>query len=170
MQNPVVFRTCLQPLALFFLLAGACTTPPTPNWDAWIPEGFYHFTCEIVNQNDLARATHQRKGMAVQLLGDFDGGFTFEPKGKDQVEITDSRMNYPGLKRTFRGEGVILSPGRAEGSAISWLKTMGPISRNHREGTWFLRPATPREIEQYQAQQQRLQKYREAVQEQESAS
>jgi len=79
-------------------------------------------------------------------------------------------VEYPGLKRSFRGDGSILSPGRAEGTAISWLKSLGPISRNHREGSWQLRPATPREIERYQAEQRRLHSYRKTLEDLESTT
>jgi len=38
-----------------------------------------------VNQDNLARGTHQPDGMAVKLLGDLDGGFTLAPAGNGRV-------------------------------------------------------------------------------------
>ena len=153
----VRFLPPLQPLVFFILLLTGCTTPTSEvDLDRWIPEGFYHVTSEIINQDNLARVTHKNQRIQVQLLGDFDGGFTMAPLPNGELEIVTSRMDYPGLKRSFKGEGRIQQPGVAMGTAITWLKSAGPVSRNHRKGTWSLRPATPQEVERYQQKQKQL--------------
>lgn len=121
-----------------------------------LPEGLYKFDCPIVYDNGFAELTHQNNGIKVQLLEDIKGSFIFTISSDNTVKIVDAEMDYPGLKRSFKGEGHILQTGYAEGNAIMWLKTSGPISRNHREGPWTLREATDREIKSYRAKQQRL--------------
>lgn len=163
MLNPVYFSARLQPLAFLFLLVTGCATTSGPSLDAWIPEGYYHFSCDIVNQNNLALVSHNRGRMEVQLLGDFDGGFAFSPEADGGLTITKSNMDYPGLKRSFRGEGTVQQPGVASGSAITWIKSVGPIGRDHRKGPWRLRPATPKEIQRVQQRQQRLREVRDEI-------
>jgi len=165
MNLPVRFSIPLQPLAVLILISSACSTVPEADLNAWIPEGFYHFECEIVHQDNLARIRHLKGNIRVDLLGDLKGGFSLRPLPGGALEIYASRMDYPGLKRSFKGEGRVIQPGVAEGDAISWLKSIGPFSRDHREGAWSLRPATPQEIERYQDKQQRLREYQRRVEE-----
>lgn len=161
MRTPDFFQRLLQPLAILFLLLGGCTTPPPQAMDDWMPEGLYKFECDIINQDNLAGITHGPRGLKVQLLGDFEGEFTLALRSERRVEIVRDRMDYPGLKRSFKGEGEILQPGVAGGTAITWVKSIGPIGRDHREGPWSLRPATEQEIRRYQNRRERLRSYRE---------
>ncbi len=117
--------------------------------------------CEIIHQDNLAKITHDPSGLKVQLLGDFDGEFTLALRPDRRVEIVRDRMDYPGLKRSFKGEGEILQPGVAGGTAVTWVKSIGPIGRDHRKGPWSLGPAKEREIRRYQNRQERLRTYRE---------
>lgn len=151
---------------IFLLLSGCVTAPPPLDLNAWIPEGTYHFKADTVNQNNLARVTHEKGRMRVTLLGDFEGGFTFDPKADGGLGIVDADMDYPGLKRTFKGEGRVTKPGIASGTSVMWLKSAGPVSRNHRKGPWFLRPATEAEIQKFErkaaARNERLERAKEA--------
>lgn len=101
----------------------------------------------------------------VELLGEYKGSFKMVPLADQRVNIEKSRLDYPGLKRTFSGEGTVQRPGQLSGTAIMWLKGTGPISRNHREGPWSLRPATPREQERFRMEQKRLEERRQRAQE-----
>lgn len=120
----------------------------------------YHFTSETVNQNNLARIRHVEGKFRVELLGDFDGGFGLELKDGNTLQIVDAKMDYPGLRRSYKGTGNVVQPGLASGTDTMWLKTTGPISRNHRDGTWTLRPATQDEIRRYERKQLQLKERR----------
>jgi hypothetical protein len=92
----------------------------------------------------------------ITLLGDFEGSFDLVPETDGKLRIAASRLDYPGLKRSYKGDGEVRKPGVASGSAIMWLKSAGPMSRNHRKGTWMLRPATPGDVQSYERRQHDL--------------
>ncbi len=128
------------------------STPPQ-NLNTLLPEGYYKFSCPIVYKNGFVELTHQDGLVHVQLLEDYTGSFSFKVSDSGALDITDDNMNYPGLKRKFKGEGQILRPGTAEGTAVVWLKSVGPISRNHREGEWVLNAASLQETAAFQRKQ-----------------
>jgi len=132
--------------------------------DAWLPEGLYRFDCEILNQKNLVRIRHENGRMRVELLGDFKGSFVLEPKSDGRLRIADSKVDYPGLRRKFKGTGRVREPGVAEGEAELWLKAAGPVSRNHREGAWTLRPATENEIRNDESKRRKLEERRKRAQ------
>lgn len=150
----------LQLLSAFFLLLAGCVSAPPADLGRWVPEGYYVFDCPIVYDNGLARISHTAGGARVQLLEDVKGSFILRVDNKGALEIVDADMHYPGLKRSFKGGGLMSEPGRASGRAIAWLKTLGPISRDHRAGPWTLRPATEKEIERHLEKRRKLEERR----------
>ncbi|MEX2607716.1 MAG: hypothetical protein WD708_10250 [Kiritimatiellia bacterium] len=146
----------MQLLSLIFITLAACVSAPPPDLTTRLPEGYYTFDCPIIYKRGMVRLRHDHDRARVELLEKFDGAFSFRIRPDRQLTITDADIDLPGLRRSFRGEGTLFQPGHAEGRAVSWIKTGGPISRNHREGPWTLRPATPVEIEKFQRKQQEL--------------
>jgi len=114
------------------------------------------FHCPIVYDNGMAELTHVATGARIQLLETIQGAFTLRVDADGVVEIIDADMHYPGLKRSFKGKGRIESPGHASGRAVSWLKTLGPLSRDHREGAWTLRPAPAEKTQRFLEKRQNL--------------
>jgi len=104
----------------------------------------------------MVEITHKAGNVHVQLLEEFTGSFSLDIKGDGQMDIVDPEMSYPGQKRSFKGEGYLLEPGVASGQATTWLKSLGPLSRNHRKGLWVLRQATPSEIGSFTKKQEAL--------------
>ncbi|MGA0333878.1 MAG: hypothetical protein ACO3N7_04110 [Kiritimatiellia bacterium] len=118
----------------------------------------------------MAKLVHSRNGVRIQLLEEYTGSFSLQIASDQSLKIVDDEMDYPGLKRTFKGEGRLIRPGVAEGEAVMWLKSVGPISRNHREGPWTLRTATPEEIQRFELKQKTLQERRQRAAEAADAS
>jgi hypothetical protein len=116
-------------------------------------------------EEGMARITHTRNGARVQLLETFQGQFTLRPDASGQVTIVKDDVSYPGLRRELKGDGLLTGTGQAEGEAVIWLKSMGPVSRNHREGSWSLRLATPEEVKKYQTKQKVLEQRKERARE-----
>ncbi len=145
----------MQLLSLLFLSLNGCVSPPA-DLSRSLPEGYYRFDCPIAYDNGMVQLRHQNGKIRVQLLEGYTGSFAFQVKGNSVLKIVDAEMDYPGLPRSFKGEGHILSPGVAEGTAVLWLKSVGPLSRNHREGPWTLRVATQNEIQNFQNKQKTL--------------
>lgn len=141
---------------MFLLGLSACVNPPPQNLSLFLPEGYYNFDCPIAYKNDLARLSHENGKVQVQLLVDYTGSFSLQVDGNGNLNIVDDHMDYPGLPRSFNGEGRILQPGVAEGTATLWLKPAGPISRNHRKGTWTLQPASEKAVQSYLRKQEAL--------------
>lgn len=154
--HPALLRPRLQLLSLFFLCLSACISPPPGHLSASLPEGYYRFNCPIAYDNDMVKLTHEKGRVRVQLLEDYMGNFALKVDPDGSLKIVDDHMDYPGLPRSFKGEGRMLQPGSAEGSAVLWLKSAGPISRNHREGPWTLRRAGEKEIQDFLKKQQTL--------------
>ncbi len=146
----------MQLFSLTFIMLAGCASPPPPDLNRLLPEGHYRFDCPIIYERGMVRLRHDGNTVRVEFLEIFDGAFSFRVRSNQELSITNPDVGLPGLNRSFRGEGTLTKPGHAEGRAVSWLKTGGPISRNHREGPWTLRPATPREIEIFEQEQKVL--------------
>ncbi|MDA3872822.1 MAG: hypothetical protein PF795_02550 [Kiritimatiellae bacterium] len=146
----------MQLFSLTFITLAACVSTPPPDLNPFLPEGYYSFDCPIIYEKGMVRLRHDQAKVRVELLEKFDGSFSFSVRSDQTLTITDADMGFPGLNRSFRGEGTLTKRGHAAGRAVSWLKTGGPLSRNHREGPWTLRPATPREIQSFERQQKQL--------------
>lgn len=146
----------MQLLSLLFLGFSGCVMPPPQNLDAVLPEGYYKFDCPIVYKNGMVKLSHRQGLIHVQLLEDYTGSFSFKVTGDNKLDITRDEMDYPGLKRTFKGEGTLIRPGTAEGTAVVWLKSAGPVSRNHREGPWVLFKASDQEVRSFIRKQKSL--------------
>ncbi|WFB37731.1 hypothetical protein P3T73_08165 [Kiritimatiellota bacterium B12222] len=139
----------LQLFSLLFLCTVGCVSTPPPDLNVLMPEGYYKFDCPIVYKNGLVQLTHEQGKAKVQLLGDFTGSFYLTLDKNRNIKFSNSEMSYQDLNRSFKGEGTLLEPGVASGEAVAWIKTVGPISRNHREGLWTLNLATPQEIDSF---------------------
>ncbi|MDF3127582.1 hypothetical protein P0Y35_00075 [Kiritimatiellaeota bacterium B1221] len=146
----------LQLLSLIFLGISGCVSTPPPHLSTLLPEGYYKFSCPIVYKNGFVELSHKDGLVHVQLLENFTGNFSFKVSDSGALEITKDNMDYPGLKRTFKGEGQIIRPGNAEGNAVVWLKSVGPVSRNHREGEWVLYAASAEETASFLRKQKAL--------------
>lgn len=154
----------MQLLSVVFLLMFGCATTPPPGLNR-LPEGLYRFDCPVFYDNGMVRITHTAKGARVQLLEKIEGSFTLRPDAEGHVKVVEDHIDYPGLKRSLNGEGRITAPGQAEGRAAVWLKSMGPLSRDHRKGPWTLRRATEAEARRYQRKQELLRERRERARE-----
>jgi hypothetical protein len=156
LKHPALQRLWMQCLSLIFITLTACVSTPSADLERWLPEGYYKFDCPIIYEKGMVQLRHDRNTVRVELLEKFDGAFSFSVRPNQDVSIIRADMGLPGLNRSFRGDGRLLKPGHAEGRAVTWLKTGGPISRNHREGPWTLRPATREEITAFTQQQKAL--------------
>lgn len=154
----------MQLLSLLFLGFTGCTTTPPPE-QQYLPEGLYHFDAPIFYKKGWAQLSHTPRGVRVQLLETFKGAFTLKTQADGRVYLIDDDISYPGLKRTLKGEGRITSIGEAAGTATVWLKTMGPVSRNHRKGPWRLVRATAEDIRKFESKQQTLETRKERARE-----
>jgi hypothetical protein len=163
-KHPAQARLCLQLLSVLFLLLSGCATTPPPGLSR-LPEGLYVFDAPIFYEKGMARVTHTSRGARVQLLETFQGDFTLRPDASGQVDMVEDHISYPGLRRTLKGSGQLTATGKAEGQAVIWLKSAGPISRNHREGPWTLRQATPEEEKAFRLKQQAIEKRKQRARE-----
>lgn len=153
--NPARFRRGLQHFTiLFLLLGGGCaTTSPYPTRER-MPEGLYVFDAPGIYESGMARVTPVSRGARVELLETFEGTFELHPRG-ERLLIRNDDMSYPGLRRSFRGEGQLTGDGQAKGEAKIWVSTIGRFSRDHRASEWTLRPATPEEIQRHEERARR---------------
>lgn len=142
----------MQLLTALFLLGAGCATTPPPGLDL-LPEGLYVFDAPIFYETGMAELTHTPRGVRVRLLENDIGAFTLRPDARGRLDIVDDAIDYRDLKRKLNGSGRITKPGRAEGKAKVWLMGLGPVSRNHRKGTWTLRRATPEESQRHRAKE-----------------
>ncbi len=143
-------------LGLLLMLAGCASPLPPETVAAWLPTGYYKFDCPIVYENGLARLEPVRGGMNVTLLEKIKGTFVLQAKADGRLAITQSEMDYPGLRRSFKGEGQVIGGGKAEGTAVVWVKNFGIVGRDHRKGAWTLRPASESEINKFEARARSL--------------
>lgn len=146
----------MQLFSLIFITLSACVTTPPPDLNRVLPEGYYVFDCPIVYDKGMVRIHHDTRTVRVELLEKFDGAFLFRVRSDRALTIVNADMGLPGLNRSFKGDGTLNKTGHAEGRAVTWLKAGGPLSRNHREGPWTLRPATQQEIQGFQREQRVL--------------
>ncbi len=147
--------TLFLPVILLLLSACATTTPPE-TVASWLPPGYYVFDCPIVYDNGLAKVEPTAGGMKVTLLEKIKGTFVLQAKPDGSLSITQSEMDYPGLRRSFKGEGRVTGGGKAEGDAVVWVKNYGIVGRDHRKGPWTLRPANEGEIRKFEAEARSL--------------
>ncbi len=147
------------PILLLLLLAG-CATPPPGTHHPGLPPGLYVFDCPIVYEKGMARLAPLPRGARVQLLEGVQGSFELRVRGQGDLEIRDAEMDYPGLRRSFKGSGTLSSPGHATGEAVSWILNFGFAGRDHRTGPWSLRPASEAEIRSFQTKAKHLQERR----------
>lgn len=153
----------MQTFPIFFLAgftlvsgaAGCASRPGLPTTSQKFPEGTYRFDAPFVYEG-LARVTPTPHGASVQLLGHFDGSFELHLRGENRLVIRNDEMSYPGFRRNFKGDGELTAPGTARGEAEIWNVMIGGFSRDHRKGSWTLRPATEGEIERHEQQQRAL--------------
>jgi hypothetical protein len=163
LKHPALRMRALQLLSVCFLFGSACTTVP-PDLSI-LPEGYYKFDCPIFYKDGMVRITHTPKGAHVQMLETFAGSFVLEPKGQNELTMTRDSVSYPELKRTLSGSGILTRTGHAEGQAKVWIKDMGPLSRNHRKGTWTLRLASAKEIKSFEQKQKVMEERKERARE-----
>jgi len=139
------------------LCLGGCATPvPPATMSSWLPAGYYKFDCPGIYDNGLARLEPSANGVRVQLLEKIKGSFEFHAKPDGSLEIRESEMDYPGLRRSFKGKGRVTGAGTAGGQAVVWVKNFGFAGRDHRTAEWTLRPAHAEEIEKYEARERSL--------------
>ena len=93
----------------------------------------------------------------MDLQEKIKGSFDIRLKRDGSLEFTNDEMDYPGLRRSFKGKGLMTAPGKAEGNASVWVLNYGIAGRDHRTGTWTLRPATREEVGKFEARARSLQ-------------
>lgn len=151
------FRRWQLSALLFSILLPGCVTSGSRNETApLLPAGYARFDMPGVYENGMASVTSIPQGVKIQLLETFEGSFELHQRADNRVVIRNDQMDYPGLGRSFKGEGILLGQGRAEGYAEIWLDLMGPVRRDHRKGPWVLRPATEAEIRSHEAKVRQL--------------
>jgi hypothetical protein len=128
---PALQRLRMQLFSLTFITLAACVSTPPPDLNPFLPEGYYSFDCPIIYEKGMVRLRHDQAKVRVELLEKFDGSFSFSVRSDQTLTITDADMGFPGLNRSFRGEGTLTKRGHAAGRAVSWLKTGGPVSKNN---------------------------------------
>lgn len=143
-------------LIVFLGLTSCVSNGPSPLAKE-IPPGLYRFECEKLYSSGMAEVTHTPKGVRVQLLEKFKGSFELRPGGSGRVNIANGDFSYPGLKRSFSGDGLIKGAGLLEGTCISWINSLAVVKKDHRKDTWLLRKASQAEAEKWNRKQQELQ-------------
>jgi len=143
--------------ALLLLLSGCASTGTRPAGDPRLPPGLYVFDMPVMYERGFAELSSVPGGVRVQLLETFQGRFDLHPRGESEWVIRNDEVGYPGLSRSFSGEGRSTGPGRLEGSGEVWIRMAGPIGRDHRKGPWTLRPATAEERSGWERRQRNLQ-------------
>lgn len=147
MQHPTrIFGLFIPLLLLQACVSTGSGTPAAPI----LPPGYAVFDMPGVYSDGMARIETIPRGARIQLLETFEGSFELHARGSDRVVIRNDAMGYPGLNRSFSGEGVLVEDGRAEGEAEIWIRMAGPVRRDHRKAAWSLRPATSQEIERHE--------------------
>jgi len=164
MKNfPALFSARLQhPTRIFrifvplILLQGCVGTGSRTSDAPLLPPGYAVFDMPGVYDKGMARIETIPRGARIQLLETFEGSFELHARGNERAVIRNDQMGYPGLNRSFSGQGILLPGGRAEGEAEVWIRMAGPVRRDHRKAAWTLRPATAEEIENHDSKLRRL--------------
>jgi hypothetical protein len=154
---PALSGALWQLQTLFFMLLLGCSSPPpTSELARQLPPGLYVFDCPIVYKRGLARLEPHPRGARVQLLEGVKGSFELELLEGNRLRIRKAEMDYPGLKRSFEGTGVLTQAGHGAGQAESWIMNFSIAGRDHRTGPWELRPATEAEIKKHESKERAL--------------
>jgi hypothetical protein len=147
----------LTAFVLATLLNQACvSTGPGTAPEPILPPGYAVFDLPGIYTDGMAMIETIPRGARIQLLETFEGSFELHRRGENRVVIRNDSMGYPGLNRSFSGEGILKGNGRAEGEAEIWIRMAGPVRRDHRKGNWTIRPATVEEIERHESRIRQL--------------
>jgi len=141
-------------------LSGCAGTGAGPSGDARLPPGLYVFDMPVLYPEGFAELTAVPGGVRVRLLEAFEGRFDLQAKGESAWVIRNDEVGYPSLRRSLSGEGRSTGPGRMEGEGEVWIRLAGPLGRDHRKGSWTLRPATAEERGRWERRQRGLESRR----------
>lgn len=133
-------------LVLPLLLTGCTTTQPH---SSQLPDGYYMLDASpwFYGPN-LCLLESKKPGVhTVSMLKERKGSFDLVPKGNRTFSIKQSNINFDKIRRSIKGDATMTQAGVLSGTGVVWLKSLGPISRNHRKGAWTLRPATQAEVD-----------------------